>query len=338
MTIDTNSSPNERPPSLEELDPSDSACAAMQRCYWIAGRAAMAAINVLIVGETGVGKELLASFIHQRSRQKQGPLIAINCAGLCENLATSELFGHEKGAYTGAVGARVGLLEAANGGTVFLDEIGEMPLSLQATLLRSIETRTVMPVGGHRPRSLDVRFVAATNRDLALEVKAGRFREDLYYRLDGITIELPALRDRLEDMPGLARRIIAELCLEDDRSEPKLTQEAYMALGAHKWPGNIRELKNLLRRALLFSDGGQIRPEHLELRTSPTAISRFTAATVTDDGRQRIIDALLQCGWNQGRAARLLGISRRTLIERLKRYDIPRPQRRQPESPSISTN
>jgi two-component system response regulator AtoC len=295
------------------------------RSYGMAARAARAGISVLIMGETGVGKEILAACIHRHSPRATAPFVTINCAGVCESLAESELFGHERGAFTGASEARVGLLEAAAGGTVFLDEVGEMSLATQARLLRVIDTRKVLPVGSRQTRSIDVRFLAATNRNLEQEVRRGTFREDLFYRLNGICLTLPPLRRRLEDLPALVESILADAGREQGRTGHGISPEALDLLASHEWPGNIRELKNVLARALLFSDGPIIRVEDLSL---PAATRSAPAPQLQPpDRRQHIIDVLVQCGWNQGRAAGLLGMSRRTLITRLDQYDIPRPQK-----------
>ena len=296
--------------------------------------------SVLILGETGAGKDVLASTIHALSG-RSGPLARINCAALAESLLEAELFGHEKGAFTGAVGARAGLLEDAAGGTVFLDELGEMPLSVQAKLLRAVEAREVVRVGATRPVAIDVRFLAATHRDLPAEVAAGRFRHDLYYRLDGVTLRIPPLRAR----PGAVARLALGFL---DSARARATPAFLAALEAHDWPGNVRELRAVIERAVLLAAGGELTPAHLALspRAEPRADARPAAAPVptppapapaadaelgflTDAeraDRARVIAALEQCVGNQTRAARQLGISRTTLVNKLALYRIPRPR------------
>lgn len=241
---------------------------AMRRLYHLAGRAstgqtAAGLINILILGETGVGKEVLADWIRRNSPRADGPFVCINCAALTESLLESELFGHEKGAFTGADSAKAGLLESAAGGTVFLDEIGDMPVGLQTRLLRALENREVTRVGGLKARAIDVRFVAATNKDLEAEVAAKTFRSDLYFRLNGMSLTIPPLRERLEEVEPLARQFLAEACHAAKRRSPRLGAEALEILRGCSWPGNIRELRNVIERALLFCDGAEVTAEHL---------------------------------------------------------------------------
>jgi DNA-binding NtrC family response regulator len=331
----------------------------MQRVREMAARAASSSINVLILGETGVGKEVLARLVHRTSPRAAKPFVALNCAGLAESLIESELFGHEKGAFTGAGAAKVGLIESANGGTVFLDEIGEMPLAMQARLLRVIEAREVLPVGAVRARPIDVRFVSATNRDLDAAVAEGEFRRDLVFRLNGITLQVPPLRERTDEIPALVDTFIAGWCAESGRRDPPLVgQQALDYLLGYPWPGNIRELRNVVERALVLCDGPEILPQHLPLEkirpipddgitfssppggpTGPTGRatppeSRAALQSLPPLGdpkkqaeRKRIIDALEACASNQTRAALLLGMSRRTLVSKLGYYGIPRPQK-----------
>ena len=338
------------PPEVEQDD-------AMKRVYKLARRIASSQINVLLLGETGVGKEVMARTIHNLSQRASSPFLGLNCAALNETLFESELFGYEKGAFTGAQASKPGLIETADGGTVFLDEVGEMPLSTQAKLLRVLETRQVMRVGGLRPRDVDVRFVAATNQNLDAEIAGGNFREDLYYRLNGISLVIPPLRERAKEIPSLARTFIAEACKDAGYpSQPVLSRDAVEWMGAHSWPGNIRELRNAVNRAVLLASGGVIQPEHLqtdayqprtgrgsgrkpnepEEPTGPSGASRTgggessVATTPMDPDdleRQRITEALAACGGNQTRAAKMLGIARRTLTSRLDKLGLPRPRK-----------
>jgi len=290
--------------------------------------------SIVVLGETGVGKEMLSSTVHKLSG-RMGLFLPINCAALTESLFESELFGHEQGAFTGATRPKVGLLEAAHKGTVLLDEIGELPLALQAKLLRVIETRQVTRVGAVHAITIDVRFVAATHRDLASEVVAGRFRADLYYRLDGVSLEIPPLRERRGQIAALAAEFIA--AAQADR-EPKSspTAEFLELLEAHDWPGNVRELKATVERAVMLADGHDLNASHLILskRVVPRRWSAFpqeqsssssSTPVELDPERAKIVDALTACAGNQTRAAAKLGISRRTLANKLIKYSIPRP-------------
>jgi two-component system, NtrC family, response regulator AtoC len=308
---------------------------AMRRLHELIERLANSRINVLLLGETGVGKEVLAEKLHACSPRAQKALLRLNCASLSEPLLESELFGHEKGAFTGATSAKPGLLETADGGTVFLDEVGELPLGTQAKLLRVIEERRLLRVGGLRPKNVDVRFVAASNRDLAEEIEAGRFRRDLYYRLNGITLTVPPLRQRSAELEELARCLAAQAASDSGRSAAELTSEALAALLSHTWPGNVRELKNVIERAVVLAGDGPIRVEHLQLESEQPASTRDPAtdvpsaepATPEDAERSRILAALERCAGNQTVAAKLLGISRRTLVTRLGELGIPRPRK-----------
>ncbi len=232
---------------------------ALARLEPLVNKVAASNISVLVLGETGVGKEVLARMIHERSPRADKPLVCLNCASLSESLLESELFGHEKGAFTGAVTAKAGLLESAGGGTAFLDEVGEMPLSLQAKLLRVLEQREVLRVGAVTPRAIDVRFVAATNRDLDHEISAGRFRQDLYFRLNGFAIVIPPLRERTEEIEALAKHFVALACKQSGRRPIGIGSDALEVLRSYEWPGNIRELKNVIDRAVLLCSGGRSR-------------------------------------------------------------------------------
>ncbi len=328
------------PPGAIVLDPR------MREVYRLAEKSAGRDINVLILGETGVGKEILAQTIHRASKRADRPFLSLNCGGVSETLRESELFGYERGAFTDAKVAKPGLLEMAEGGTVFLDEIGEMSPSIQAMLLRAIDTKQIMRVGGVRPKAIDVRFVAATNRDLVEEIREKRFRSDLYYRLNQISLEIPPLRERRSEIRPLAEAFLAELA-GGAACAPRLSNEAVQLLESHAWDGNIRELRNVVNRALVLCECDTIEPEHLPLETLQRAASpaRVPAA---DDGagemlpptpelsltpdqfaeRERIVAALQAEGGNQSRAARRLGMSRSTLGTRLDELGIPRPQKR----------
>jgi two-component system response regulator AtoC len=346
IVIQPEASPEPSPPSAPQpvvQDPS------MQRLYELAGRVAQSHISVLIRGETGVGKELLAEAIHQRSPRAQGPFVRINCAAFSEALLESELFGHERGAFTGAVKAKPGLIELAHGGTLFLDEVGEMPLAVQVKLLRVLEDRKLLRVGGLEQQSVDVRFVAATHQDLDACVARGTFRQDLYFRINGFTLTIPPLRERVGEIATLSRFFMDRLAGEQGRSSPTLTPAAQELLEKHSWPGNLRELRNVMGRALVLCQGSAIQPEHLVFDAAPqgrpagleaehtplhaTPLPPAQAGgTLGEDiaalERQRILAALEQCAGNQTRAAKLLGISRRTLVTRLGEYGIPRPRHR----------
>jgi DNA-binding NtrC family response regulator len=304
---------------------------AMVRLHHLVERIAASQISVLILGETGCGKEVIAAKLHERSERRDKPYLRLNCAGFSEALLESELFGHEKGAFTGADRAKPGLLETAQGGTVLLDEVGELPASVQAKLLRVLEERQIRRVGGLKSIAIDVRLVSATHRDLEREIELGRFRQDLYFRLNGICLVVPPLRDRPNEILSLARAFAARA------GKPlRITPEAEQLLLAYDWPGNIRELRNVIERASLLSADGVIRPEQLPLekmRVAPpaTASAQVTEPVALSEMEQadclRVLDALQRCAGNQTKAAELLGISRRTLTNRLNLYRLPRPRK-----------
>ncbi len=389
----------------------------MQDLYRLAERIAAGNITVLILGETGVGKEVLAERVHRMSPRSAKPYLKLNCAALSESLLESELFGHERGAFTGALQAKQGLLETADGGTVFLDEVGELPHSIQVKLLRVIEERMVLRVGGLKPRPLDVRFIAATNRDLENEIMRGTFRQDLFFRLNGATLVIPPLRERTSEIPDLARAFAAQAARQMGLpAQPALAADALETLMSYSWPGNIRELRNVVERAVLLCGRGPVMPAHLPLEKMRATIPRaptappaavpmanpaamnamfgppvavgphrdpgptipapfapggrrapplvappeaplvgdktmpivvgdlfraahgHPAAHATpppqpagwdaDDERTRIIEALNACAGNQTAAARMLGIARRTLINKLELYGISGPRKK----------
>jgi two-component system response regulator AtoC len=381
----------------------------MERLQKLVERVAPSDISIVIHGETGVGKEVMARELHRLSQRAGKPFVGLNCAALTETLLESELFGHERGSFSGAVATKPGLFEVADKGTVFLDEIGEMSLSIQAKLLRVLEERTVLRVGGLHPRPIDVRFLAASHKDLEDEVASGRFRQDLYFRLNGITLEIPALRERTGEIEGLCTNFIADSCRRSRRTDvPTLSREALQLLKNYAWPGNIRELRNVIERAVLLCSGPRITSEHLPaermMRARATTTAPTTAPTsptpravslppatpgyrpaharplgmppgladddpsantrplslrrpgtpgshgmlddlaaptapfhrtegetlkgaVSDLERERIIEALRTCGGNQTKAAEMLGISRRTLLNRLDQFHLPRPRK-----------
>jgi two-component system response regulator AtoC len=300
----------------------------------IADRTAASMVSVLLLGETGVGKDVLAERIHRASLRAGGPFLRLNCAAFSPALLASELFGHEKGAFTGANSARPGLLQSARGGTVFLDEVGDLPVELQAKLLLVLERREVLPVGAVVPRQLDVRFISATNRNLPRDIEAGVFRRDLYYRLNGITIEVPPLRERLAEIEPLAQLFVREAARSIGRAAPTLSSEVLDMLRVHPWPGNIRELRAVMERAVLLGADDVVRVQDIVLASPPTldtpaAPVLARAITADDDDsaaeRQHIVEMLAQCGGNQSRAAKRLGMSRNTLIARIEKYGLARP-------------
>jgi two-component system, NtrC family, response regulator AtoC len=308
---------------------------AMNRVLDLADRVAPTDLTVLVLGESGSGKDVLANYLHRRSPRAPHRLVTLNCGAVPETLIESELFGHEKGAFTGAATAKQGLIEAADRGTLFLDEIGELPLQLQVKLLRVLEDRQVWRVGALEPRMIDVRFVAATNRDLEQQVAAGKFREDLYYRLNGISLDVPPLRERPADIVPLAKYFLAEIARSLGRPAPLLTPAACDKLSGHAWPGNVRHLKNVVHRALVMANGDSIGPDDLEVRESATSLPVESITDperlrdLADDAeRRRTVEAIEACAGNQTRAAEMLGITRRVLVRRLEKYKLPRPRRR----------
>ena len=287
---------------------------------------------VLVTGESGTGKELVANTIHRFSLRGGGPFIDISCAAIQETLLESELFGYEPGAFTGARKRKLGLLELAHGGTLFLDEIGEMSLTLQSKLLRVLETQTFFRVGGTKKVEVDVRIIAATNRELDESVATGRFRSDLLFRINTFTIQRPPLRDRPEDSPPLAEHFLARVAGGNTRH---LGPEAMQVLMNYSWPGNVREMKNVIERAVILSSGDELLPEDLplELRThiaSKAPLSNghdYQPANLDELKKKQIISVLEQTGWHQGKASEILGISPSTLYRQLKSYGLTRARR-----------
>ncbi len=295
-------------------------------------RAAASDVTVLLTGESGTGKELFARAVHALSARATGPFVAVNVAALPEGLVENELFGHERGAYTGASERRAGRFELADGGTLFLDEIAELPLPAQAKLLRAVEERTFLRVGGTTHVSVDVRIVAATNRDLLARVRAGAFREDLYYRLDVFPVRLPPLRARREDVPALACEFARRVARERKEKEPELSPAALAKLQAHDWPGNVRELRNVVERAVLLASGGTIRPADLVLGApgDPQAALPSLEGTLDEAAERwrrageaaRIRKALDETGGDRSAAAEALGVPLRRLSQRMKELGI----------------
>jgi DNA-binding NtrC family response regulator len=338
----------------------------MKLLYQSAGTIASSGISVLVLGETGVGKELLAASIHSLSPRGARPFVTFNSAALPESLAESELFGYARGAFTGADRSKAGLFESADGGTIFLDEVADLTLQAQAKLLRVVESGEVLCVGGVKPRTVDVRVVSATNKDLFALMAAGHFRRDLYYRLSGATLHVPPLRQRPADIPALVEYFAGQFSANARLPRPEFSTDALVALQAHPWPGNVRELKNVVVRAALLAKGRTVGVPDLQLEDGTRPLPSLAMESVTASGprlvppadgwatsagldstrdveskvdllrqelareeRAKIIDALARAHGNQVVAARLLGVSRRTLVNRLNAHQIPRPRKGQ---------
>jgi DNA-binding NtrC family response regulator len=320
----------------------------MQELFRSIGRVAATDATVLIRGESGTGKELVAKVIRRHSQRAAGPLVTFNCAAVPEQLLESELFGHERGSFTGAVARKVGMFERAEGGTILLDEIGDVPLSIQVKILRLLQERTFERVGGTETIRVDVRILAATNRDLERAIAEGRFRADLYHRLNVVTLNVPPLRERAEDIPALAQAFLARFAEELKIEKPALSQESMRVLVSHPWPGNVRELEHCMRRVLIFTRGFAIQREDL-LRAmegsealAPAAdapgqdpLREFVKRFLDENAgrgceprfseiveRELLLEAMSRSGGNQSRAAELLGIPRPTLHAKLQRHGI----------------
>ena len=319
----------------------------MQEVYKQIGRVASTAATILIRGESGTGKELVARAIYQHSARANRPFLVINCVAIPETLLESELFGYEKGAFTGAVNRRIGKIEQANGGTVFLDEIGDMPFSIQAKILRLLQERSIERLGGRSPIPVDVRVIAATNRDLEAALLDGRFREDLYYRLKVVTLNLPPVRERVGDIPILAEYFLRRFSDEMGIDSPGLTDKAKEVMESYSWPGNVRELGNAVQKGLIFSRGAPICSEEIsqaiKIETEalvvppdlpPDSIEEWIKASLAAGGNNLFVDmvdqfskilmtqALLITGGNRSQAAKLLGLSRPTLLAKIEKYRI----------------
>ncbi|MEW5687437.1 MAG: sigma-54 dependent transcriptional regulator [Pseudomonadota bacterium] len=323
----------------------------MQQVIQLADQVAPSDASILITGESGAGKEVIARYVHQKSRRSTRPFISVNCAAIPENLLESELFGHEKGAFTGALARRIGKFEEANGGTLLLDEVSEMDARLQAKLLRAIQEREIDRVGGAKPVKVDIRILATSNRDLAQAVKEGVFREDLLYRLNVVNLRLPPLRERPGDVIAMAEFFVKKYAAANGMAEKPLSAEARRRLAAHRWPGNVRELENAMHRAVLLAigpeidenairlpDGQPLAPADPNARTAQaaaaaaeTATRSFVGQTVAEMEQTLIIETLEHCFGNRTHAANILGISIRTLRNKLKEYteagvSVPAPQ------------
>ena len=300
----------------------------MREIFKKIGNIAKSSSTVLITGESGTGKEIAARAIHNLSKRKDGKMICINMTAIPEGLQESELFGYEKGAFTGAYAARQGKFEIADNGTIFLDEIGNINYRLQAKLLRVLEDRRVEPLGSNKSRTIDVRIISATNSELKREVADGRFREDLYYRLNVISLHMPALRDRKADIPLLADYFLREICLKNNMTGKTISDNAMEMLMGYNWPGNIRELRNVLEEAIVVSDGDIIEPAILNLTYERYAESRNEQTLPQPDmplsemEKKSIVNALIKTKGNQTKAARLLGITRKIIMHKIKKYQI----------------
>ncbi|GLI40078.1 sigma-54 dependent transcriptional regulator [Geobacter hydrogenophilus] len=302
---------------------------AMQQVFALMKRIVKTDSTVLITGESGTGKEIVAKAIHFNGSRRDRPFIAVHCGAIPENLLESELFGYMKGAFTGAVRDKIGKFEAANGGTIFLDEIGTMPLQLQTKLLRVLQEQEVERVGSTRPIKIDVRIVSATNLDLAEEVKKGTFREDLYYRLNVIPLSLPPLRDRVEDILPLAKHFLAKYCKEMQRRRMALTTEAVEALEGYRWGGNVRELENVMERVVALTEADTITLHDLPPNIREESLTRVTergvdlVKVIAEIERSMITDALALTDGVKARAAALLNLNRTTLVEKMRRLGMP---------------
>lgn len=301
--------------------------AAMKPIIALLDKAAPSDATILITGESGTGKEVAAEYVHRGSPRKDGPFIPVNLGGVPEGLVESELFGYEKGAFTGADHRKIGLFESANSGTLFLDEIGEMPAGLQVKILRAIQEKKIQRLGGIGVIPIDVRIIAATNRDLDAEVSQGHFREDLYYRLNVIRVELPPLRDRPADIAFLAELFLKRLAARGRTDVKELTPRALKALSHYSFPGNIRELENMVERAVILSSGGPLEPGDFALNAGRDDSSRLNSSyrasgTLREMEEAMIREALLRNEGHRERSAAELGITRKTLLNKMKAYGV----------------
>lgn len=305
----------------------------MRKVFQLIRQVASTNSNVIIYGKSGTGKELVAKAIHYNSSRKDKPFIAVNCSAIPESLLESELFGHEKGAFTGAVSSRKGLFEEANGGTIFLDEVGDMSLAMQAKLLRVIEDKEIRAVGSDKPRKIDVRIIAATHKNLEKAVKEGTFREDLFYRLNVIPIYLPELRERVEDIPLLVEYFLKKYGEEAGRPNIRISREALACMMKYSWPGNVRELENLIERLVVLSPADEITvndlPEHIRICKAESLVEELTLGekiTLEELEKRYILKILRETGWHKSNAAKILGIDRRTLYRKIEGYKLEEPE------------
>ncbi|MDG1482085.1 MAG: sigma 54-interacting transcriptional regulator [Myxococcota bacterium] len=296
-------------------------CAPMKELFRMVRRLAPTDLSVLVLGETGTGKELVARELHRLSERVKGPFISINCGAIPENLLESELFGHKKGSFTGAVSDKMGKFEAASGGTIFLDEIGEMPMNLQVKLLRVLQERAIEPVGSLTPRSVDIRVISATNKDLDAEIKEGNFREDLYYRLAEVTTNLPPLRDRGDDIHQIARFFLNKYADQYDSKVKGFTNEAIRGLLNYYWPGNVRQLESRVKRAVIMSDRALLNPDDMGI---PTGTKRDIAPleAATEEFKKNYIREVLELNnWNKAQTGRDLDVDPRTIFRYIEKFD-----------------
>ncbi len=297
----------------------------MQSLYEMIDNVGLTDAPVMIYGESGTGKELVARAIHEVSNRNQDPFIKVNCASLNENLLESELFGHVKGAYTGADKGRIGRFEAAHGGTIFLDEIGDIPLSTQVKLLRVLEEKEIERVGDHKPIKVDVRIISATNRNLETLLSEGRFREDLFFRINVFPLRIPSLRERREDIPAIVENFIRQNNDRTDKKKLDITPEAMGKLIEYDWPGNVRELRNAIEYAFVLCLGGGIGISHLPVKIVSGVDDTdkpYLPSPGKTDRRKELIKILKETGWNQSEAAKRLGVSRVTVWKRMKKFQI----------------
>ena len=295
----------------------------MEATLALARRVARTDATVLIEGETGTGKEMLARFIHAESPRREGPFVPVNCAALPESLIEAELFGHEKGAFTGAIGRRAGCFETASGGTLLLDEVTEIPLALQAKLLRALQEGEVVRIGSSHPVKVDPRVIAVTNRDLRTEVAAGRFRQDLFYRLNVVALRPPALRERPGDIALLARHFLAKYASDYGSAADRFSAAALERLVGHRWAGNVRELENVVQRAVILCSGDEVAPEDVVLEDAPAAAPEAVhtgGRTIMELERDVILSTLDRLNGNRTHTAKALGITVRTVRNRLRKY------------------
>jgi two-component system response regulator AtoC len=298
----------------------------MRQVFELIERVAASNSTVLITGESGTGKEMVAKSLHYHSGRKKKPFVAVDCGVIPENLIESELFGHTKGAFTGADHAKKGLFAEANEGTIFLDEIGNLPVPLQAKLLRVLQEREIKPIGSNETTSVNVRVIAATKEDLKTSVDSGTFRNDLFYRLSVIPIHLPPLRERPEDVPLLLKHFLAKVCKSNNQKEKQITPEAMNVLMAYNWPGNVRELENLVERMVLITSGDTIDvddlPDEIKSTKGNTSMKENLDRTVKVVEKDMIVEAIEQAGGNKTQAAKILGISRASLYNKINQYGI----------------